>query len=133
MRFTSPEVTRTGKYRGIALEGEYYWRWVDDFRGIDVGKLPFDALHDNGFQLQASAMLKPRSLQAYVSGSKIFGEYGDPWDMRAGTNVFPWNTRALRLNGEMILLRRSPVGAFSLPFAVGGNGPVFHANLEVYF
>ena len=48
-------------------------------------------------------MLKPRSLQAYVSGSKIFGEYGDPWDMRAGTNVFPWNTRALRLNGEMIL------------------------------
>ncbi len=27
------------------------------------------------------AMVLPQSLQAYVSGSKIYGEYGDPWDV----------------------------------------------------
>lgn len=119
------------KYRGMALEGEHYWRWVDDFRGPNTAGLA--NLYDTGFQLQASAMVLPQSLQAYVSGSKVFGEYGDPSDVRVGVNWFPWEKRFLRWNGEYIHLSHSPVGGSSLPYAVGGNGPVFYTSFEVNF
>src|SRR4029078_4972031 len=28
------------KYRGFSLEGEYYWRWLDDFKGPGTQGLP---------------------------------------------------------------------------------------------
>ena len=36
------------------------------------------SLFDHGLQVYASTMLKPDYWQAYLSGSKIFGEFGDP-------------------------------------------------------
>jgi hypothetical protein len=119
------------KYRGLSLEGEFYKRWVNHFRGDNVAQLPFDELNDNGFQLQASAMLKPQVLQAYVSGSKINGEYGDPWDMRLGANWYPWKNKSVRWNNEFIRLEHSPVGYLSVPYPVGGNGLVFSSNFEI--
>ncbi len=121
------------KYRGFALEGEFYWRIVDNIRGTNVDRLTFDDLHDQGFQLQASAMVMPRTLQVYLSGSKVFGEYGDPSDTRVGVTVYPWKNQVVRWNNELMFLDRSPVGALSLPYPVGGNGPVFHSNVEVNF
>jgi len=121
------------KYRGFAVEGEYYWRRLDNFRGTGVDALPFDHLTDTGFQVQVSAMVVPRTAQLYVSGSKVFGDYGNPSDVRVGVNVFPWKNQVVRWNTEFIHLNRSPVGALSLPYAVGGNGPVFASNLLVNF
>jgi hypothetical protein len=121
------------KHRGFALEGEYYWRRLSDFRGTGTAALPFDHLTDTGFQLQASAMVVPKAAQLYLSGSKIFGNYGNPSDVRAGVNVFPWKNQAVRWNTEFINLNHSPVGYLAVPFPVGGNGPVFHTNLEVAF
>jgi hypothetical protein len=121
------------KYRGWSVEGEYYWRLLDRFGGSGTAGLPFDALHDRGFQVQGSAMLRPESLQVYAGGSKVHGEYGDPWDYRLGVNWFPWSNQAVRWNFEYLQLHRSPVGALSLPYPVGGDGPVFHTNFMVWF
>lgn len=121
------------KYRGFALEGEYYWRFVDNFRGPGTEDLSFEELNDTGFQLQGSAMLLPKTVQLYLGGSKVFGEYGDPWDFRLGVNWYPWKNTVVRMNAEYLQLSRSPVGALSLPFPVGGNGSVFHSNFMVYF
>jgi hypothetical protein len=121
------------KYQGLSLEGEYFYRWINDFtiRG-DTG-LPFDHLRDHGFQLQASAMVVPETLQLYVSGSKIFGEYGNPWDARIGANWFPFENLGIRWNNELIRVEQSPVGALSLPYVVGADGLIFHSNFEVFF
>jgi len=119
------------KYRGWSLDGEYYWRWVDDFKAN--GPLPFDDMYDHGFQLQGSKMLLPQSLQAYVSGSKIFGEYGDPWDMALGVNWYPMKRRELRVNLQGLYLENSPVGYASVPFLVGGNGWVFTTDVMLNF
>jgi hypothetical protein len=119
------------KYRGWSLDGEYYWRWVDDFSV--VGEIPVDELFDHGFQLQGSTMLVPSSLQAYVSGSKIFGEYGDPWDTAIGLNWFPMKRRELRVNLQGLYLDRSPVGYASVPFVVGGDGWVFTTDVMLSF
>ena len=119
------------KYHGFALEGEYYWRWIHSFSGTGVEAVP--SLFDHGFQLQGSAMVIPNSLQAYVGHSKVFGQYGNPWDLRFGTNWFPFKNKVVRWNTEGLYLYKSPVGYTSVPFAVGGRGMVFHSTFELAF
>ncbi|HEX9207185.1 MAG TPA: hypothetical protein VF851_03045 [Steroidobacteraceae bacterium] len=119
------------KYRGWSLDGEYYWRRVDDFRAN--GPMPFAQMNDHGFQLQGSTMVLPQALQAYVSGSKIYGEYGDPWDVALGINWFPLQRKELRVNVQGLYLEDSPVGYASVPFAVGGNGWVLSTDVMLNF
>jgi hypothetical protein len=119
------------KYRGLSLEGETYWRWITDFRGPGTGSL--SNLTDTGYQIQASAMVQPQTVQVYVSNSKVYGQYGDPWDARLGMNWFPWKSESARWNLEYIQLYKSPVGGLSLPYTTGGTGPIFYTNFMVSF
>ena len=120
------------KWKGLSLEGEYYWRWLSSFAGTNVQGIR--DINDTGFQLQASAMLVPKSLQVYVGGSAIFGDrYGDASELRAGVNWYFVKERGLRVNAEWIHLNNCPVGYTAVPYAVGGNGDVFHTNLELNF
>ena len=119
------------KYHGYALEGEYYMHWLSNFQGTGTSNLRPN--FDQGYQLQASAMVIPRTLQGYAGGSEVIGDYGRPWDFRAGVNYFPFKNRVIRWNTEFLYLYRSPVGYPSVPFAFGGTGPVFHTNLELAF
>lgn len=119
------------KYRGWSLDGEYYFRWLGDFRTI--GTVPVDKLYDHGFQLQASKMLAPRRLQAYVAGSKVFGEFGNPSDLSVGVNWYPLARPELRFNAQALYLDRSPVGATSLPYVVGGDGWLGTIDLVLAF
>lgn len=119
------------KYQGFSLMGEYYWRWVDDL--AVEGDIPVDDLFDHGFQVQSSYMFVPKYLQGYVAASKIFGEYGNPWDTSLGINWFPFRHRLLRVNGELLYMKDSPIGYSSIPYQVGGDGVAFHTNLEMKF
>jgi hypothetical protein len=119
------------KYRGNALEAEYFLRWLDDFRGPGTAVIPNQ--FDHGFQVQGSTMLVPKTLQLYIGGSKIFGDFGKPWDTRIGTNYFPFKNRVFRWNSEFLYLSKSPVGYTAVPFAVGGKGWVYHTNFELAF
>jgi hypothetical protein len=119
------------KYHGMSLEGEYYRRWLTDFTGI--GTAGIAAITDNGYQLQSSAMVVPKTLQAYLSGSQIFGKYGDASELRAGGNWYFMKERGLRLNVEWLHLNNCPVGYTAVPYPVGGDGSVFHTNIELNF
>jgi hypothetical protein len=119
------------KYRGLALEAEYYWRWLSDFRGTNTAGLADIA--DHGFQVQSSAMAVPKRIQVYLSGSAIRGRYGNASEVRAGASWFIARERELRLNPEWIHLNNCPVGYTAVPYPVGGNGNVFHVNFEMSF
>jgi hypothetical protein len=119
------------KYRGLSLEAEYYRRWLSDFVGTNTTAIA--AVTDNGYQLQSSAMVIPKTLQVYLSGSQILGRYGDASELRAGGSWYFANDRGLRLNAEWIHLRHCPVGYTAVPYPVGGNGNLFHLNLEMNF
>ena len=121
------------KFEGFSLDFEYYRRRLDHFTVRGSGVLPFDALTDNGFQVQGSAMVLPNQLQVYAGASKIYGEYGDPRDFRAGATIFPWKNQVVRWNFEIINVDRSPVGALSLPYAVGSTGTIVHSNFMLWF
>ena len=126
------------KYRGFALEGEYFWRWLDNFNFVTtptpdaLAQMP-SSLFDHAFQIQASAMVVPKTLQAYAGFSKIFGQFGQPRDFRAGANFFPFKNKVVRWNNEALYLYRSPVGYTSVPYPVGGRGWVFHSSMELAF
>jgi hypothetical protein len=119
------------KYHGFSLEGEYYLRWLDHFHGPGTAVLA--PIFSHGFQLQTSAMVLPKTLQAYLGGSTLTGKYGSPWDFRAGLNYFPYHNKVLRWNNEFLYLYKSPVGYTSVPFALGGTGPIFASTLELAF
>jgi len=119
------------KYHGFSLDGEYFLRWLDHFKGPGTAGLP--TIFSHGFQLQASAMALPKYLQLYLGGSTLYGKYGNPFDFRAGVNYFPFHNKVIRWNSEFLYLRNSPVGYTAVPFALGGNGPVFHTTLELAF
>ena len=126
------------KYRGFALEGEYFWRWLDDFKFVDtvtpetLQRIP-SRLFDHSFQIQGSAMVVPKTLQAYIGFSKIFGQFGQPRDFRVGANFFPFKNKVVRWNNEALYLYKSPVGYTSVPYPIGGRGWVFHSSMELAF
>jgi hypothetical protein len=119
------------KYRGMALEAEYYWRWLSDYVGPNTSGVP--EISDRGYQLQASAMLVPKVLQVYFGNSAIYGDFGDPWEVRGGVNWYPVKERGFRVNTELIKVKHSPVGYTAYPMPVGADGPTFHMNLELNF
>src|SRR5215217_909366 len=126
------------KYRGFSLEGEYFWRWLDDFKFLTVPtpeavQLIPSRLFDHAFQIQGSAMVVPEKLQAYVGVSKIFGQYGQPRDFRTGVNFFPFKNKVVRWNNEALYVYRSPVGYTSVPYPIGGRGWIFHSSMELAF
>jgi hypothetical protein len=119
------------KYKGMALEGEVYRRWLNGFRGANTGGL--GEIVDYGFQLQSSAMAIPSQLQLYLSGSHIFGDYGDPRELRGGANWYVQKDRGLRVNAEWIWLDESPVGYTAVPYPGGGDGNLFSITVEMNF
>jgi len=119
------------KYRGLSLEGEVYHRWLGKYTGANVGGIP--EITDSGYQLQSSAMAIKDVLQLYVSGSQIFGQYGDSSEVRVGENYYFTKQRGLRFNLEFIHVNKSPVGYTAFPMPVGANGNIFHVNMEMNF
>ena len=123
------------KYRGWAFESEGFWRWLDDFVGTATSKSTagIPERYDTGYQFQLSMMALQKTLQIYSGGSHIFGQYGNPYDVRFGTNWYPYKNKVLRWNTEALYLFRSPVGYTSVPFALGGKGMIFHTTVELAF
>jgi hypothetical protein len=119
------------KSHGWSFDAEYYNRWLGDF--VTTGLIPVTHLYDTGFQAYASTMLKPRLLQAYLSGSKIYGGYGDPWDAAFGLNWFPFARKNVRWNVQMLYTDRSPVGYFAIPYQVGGTGWIATVDVGTWF
>lgn len=131
VRYRMTSLDGAFKYKGYSLEGEYFMRWLDNFRGTNTELIPNQ--FDHGFQLQGTAMIIPKTLQAYMGHSRIFGNFGDPWDFRFGANWFPYKNKVLRWNTEALYLFKSPVGYTSVTYPVGGRGWVFNTTLELAF
>ena len=47
-------------------------------------------------------MLIPTTLQAYAGHSRIFGDYGNPWELRFGANWFPLKNWPVKKQGAIV-------------------------------
>jgi hypothetical protein len=120
------------KYHGFWLQGEGYGRRLDHFKAD--GPLPMGTINDTGFYVQLSDMVIQNRLELYGATSYIFTKYGhDPKEFIVGANYYPWNTRNLRLNTQLINVDHSPVSS-TFGFYVGQlTGQVFSFGMTALY
>jgi len=97
------------KYKGFWLQGEGYSRVLDHF--VATGKMPVTAVRDTGFYVQMAHMIVPKRIEGYAATSYVFSNYGRPKEFLFGGNYYPWDTRNLRLNVQLINVDHSPVSS----------------------
>src|SRR5215472_12035990 len=119
------------KYHGFWLQGEGYGRNLDHL--VADGPLPVTTIKDYGFYVQVADMVIPKRFELYGATSYVFGQYGDPKEFIFGSNYYPWNTRNLRLNVQLINVDRSPVNS-TFGFYVGQlTGKVFTVGFTTLY
>jgi hypothetical protein len=97
------------KYRGFWLQGEGYYRKLDQF--VADGRLPVSVVRDTGFYVQLAQMIVPKRIELYGATSYVFSNYGRPKEFIVGGNYYPWDTRNLRFNAQLINVDQSPVSS----------------------
>ena len=88
------------KWNGLAVNGQYYFRWLNDFEAD--GPLPLASTFDHGFELSASQFVIPQKLMVYGRGSKVFGQFGDSWEYAGGVKWHFLPTERLWLSAELM-------------------------------
>jgi hypothetical protein len=98
------------KYRGFWLQGEGYFRKLDHFKAD--APLPLSSVTNTGFYAQASHMIVPNRIELYGSTSCVLGDFTrHAHEFIVGGNYYPWDTRNLRLNLQVINVSHSPVSS----------------------
>jgi hypothetical protein len=108
------------KWNGLAVNGQYYFRWLNDFEAD--GPLPLTSTFDHGFELSAGKFVVPRKLMLYARGSAVFGQFGDSHEYAGG---FKWHflpTERLWLTGELMRVQRVPYSGAFTPYTSGLSG-----------
>jgi hypothetical protein len=119
------------KYHGFWLQGEGYGRRLDNF--VADGKLPVGVVRDTGFYVQVAKMIVPKRFELYGATSYIFSDYGHPKEFIVGGNYYPWNTRNIRLNTQLINVGHSPVSS-TFGFYIGQlTGQVFSFGVTALY
>jgi hypothetical protein len=119
------------KYHGLWIQGEGYGRLLNHF--VAIGKMPVSEVRDSGFYVQAAYMLLPKRFELYGATSYVFGQYGDPKEFIVGTNYYPWNTRNIRLNTQLLNVDHSPVNS-TFGFYVGQlKGPIVTVGMTAFY
>jgi hypothetical protein len=108
------------KKSGFSVNGQYYFRWLGDFEAD--GPLPLTSTFDHGFELSTGKFIIPKKLVFYVRGSKVFGQFANPYEYASGFKWYMLPTERLWLTGELMRVSGAPYsGAFS-PYTAGMNG-----------
>ncbi|HEU5181050.1 MAG TPA: hypothetical protein VFW45_09665 [Candidatus Polarisedimenticolia bacterium] len=105
---------------GLAVNGQYYTRWLDDFDAD--GPLPLDSTYDRGFELSLSNFVIPKKLSLYGGGSKVYGEFNDSWEYAVGAKWHPVNTERFWLTAEAMKVHRVPYSGAFTPYTAGLDG-----------
>jgi len=130
-RYQMLSVAAGMKYHGFWLQGEGYGRRLDNL--VADGTLPVRVVRNSGFYVQLADMVVPKRLELYGATSYIFGDFGHPREFIGGSNYYPWNTRNIRLNAQLIYVYHSPVNS-TFGFYIGQTtGPIFSIGLTALY
>jgi hypothetical protein len=105
------------KRNGWAVNGQYYFRWVDDFKAD--GAIPIKDMFDHGFELSAGTFIVPQKLTAYGRGSMVFGEFRDSWEAAVGVKWYPVPTERMWLSAELMRTVNVPYSGTFTPYTAG--------------
>jgi hypothetical protein len=108
------------KYNGLAINGQYFMRWLSDFEAD--GPIPVTSTFDHGYELSAGHFVVPKKLMVYVRGSQVFGQFGNSHEYAGGVKWHFLPTERLWLNAELMRVNKSPYNGAFTPYTAGMNG-----------
>jgi len=108
------------KWRGLAVNGQYYFRWVNDF--VADGPLPISSTFDHGGELSASYFVVPKKWMLYGRTSGIFGQFGNSSEYAGGFKWYFVPTQRVWLQGEALRIYKSSYGSTITPYTAGMTG-----------
>src|SRR3954463_15865131 len=108
------------KKNGFSVNGQYYFRWLNDFDAD--GPLPLASTFDHGFELSAGQFIVPKTLVLYARGSKVFGQFRSPYEYAGGLKWYFLPTERVWLTGELMRVHDAPYGGAFTPYTAGMNG-----------
>jgi hypothetical protein len=117
------------KWNGLAVNGQYYSRWISDFDAD--GPMPLTSTFDNGFELSAGHFVIPKKLNVFGRGSMVFGQFNNSWEYAGGVKWHFLPTERLWLSGELMRVHRAPYSGAFTPYTAGLDGwaPMIQAVL----
>ena len=108
------------KWRGLAINSQYYFRWLDDF--LADGPLPVSSTFDHGGELSASYFVVPKKFMVYGRGSAIAGEFGNSYEWAGGFKWYFIPNQRVWLNGEIMRVNKAAYGSTITPYTGGMTG-----------
>jgi hypothetical protein len=108
------------KRSGFALNGQYFFRWLNDFEAD--GPLPVTSTFDHGLELTAGYFVVPRKLQLHLRGARVEGQFGDSSEYGGGAKWYFLPTERLWLTAELLKVDDSPYSGAFTPYTAGLKG-----------
>lgn len=109
------------KWNGLAVNGQYFMRWLNDF--VADGPLPLASTFDHGNEISASYFVKPKTLMPYVRASWVRGQFANPYEYGGGLRWYYLPTDRLWLNAEVFhLTGGAPYSGGFTPYSAGMTG-----------
>ncbi|HEY0460638.1 MAG TPA: hypothetical protein VGC97_15990 [Pyrinomonadaceae bacterium] len=108
------------KWNGLAVNGQYFMRWLGDFQAD--GPLPLASTFDHGYELSAGQFVIPKKLMVYGRGSQVFGQFRNSWEYGAGVKWHFLPTERLWINTELMRVNHAPYSGAFTPYTAGMNG-----------
>jgi hypothetical protein len=119
------------KYQGWAINFEYYFRLLDNFKGTG----PFDraGIFDQGGMAYLSWCFVPRTYEVYARSSVVTGPFGTGQEYGGGLNAYIRRSRQARLTLEALHMNRNPANNILYPYRAGYTGTAIQTQLVVAF
>jgi len=108
------------KWKGLAVNGQYFMRWLNDF--VADGPLPLKSTFDQGGEFSASYFVKPKKLMPYARTSWVHGQFGNSYEYGAGLKWFYVPTERLWFQTEVFHVNRAPYSGAFTPYTAGMTG-----------
>jgi hypothetical protein len=108
------------KWNGLAINGQYFVRWIDD---LDAdGPLPVSSTMDHGAEISAGYFVNPKKVMVYGRGSWVRGQFGDSHEFGGGVKWHFLPTERLWMNAELFRVNRAPYSGAFTPYTAGMTG-----------
>ena len=108
------------KWKGLAINGQYFVRRLDDFDAD--GPLPLSFMKDHGGELSIGYFVKPKTLQLLGRASWVNGQFRDSHEYGGGLKWYFLPTERMWLTLELFHIDGAPYSGTFTPYTSGMTG-----------
>ena len=119
------------KYRGWALNTEWYARWLNRFTAD--GALPIASMFDWGFEASLGYFVLRSKLETYLRSSLIHGPFDTGVEGAVGFHWYPFPTRQVWISAEAIGISHCPYTSVLYIYSSGQTGLLVPVQLLLRF